>query len=206
MCCRCSGFVCGAPGRRRPRGPRGPRGAAELVLSWPSPRRGSGRRGAGSVPQPRGGLGWCLGSGGRGAVRGTPSCRRLAGPGPRVAPAAPAPQSLPGPARGGGLYRAPRRTSRRGGRAAGGRRRPGQRESHVSRPRRRRWGAGRACGLAPPRPRCRGARLCCCCWLGAPAAALGCCRELVTVVLAWDSVGCRLKEVVGHLKARSTCF
>ena len=103
MCCCRSGFVCGAPGRRRPRGPRRPRAAAELVLSWPSPRRGSGRRGAGPVPQPRGGVGWCSGSGKRWAVRGTPSRRRLVGPGPGVAPPAPAPQLLPGPARGGGL-------------------------------------------------------------------------------------------------------
>ncbi|XP_032341332.1 laforin-like, partial [Camelus ferus] len=155
----------------RPRGPRGPRAAAELVLSWLSPRRRSGRRGAGPVPQPRGRLGWCSRSGGRWAVRGTPSRRRLAWPGggtagPRAAVPAPTGSGWGlGPSGAAHVL-----AGRAGGRGSPA---PGAERAMCHGPRRRRLGAGRVCGLAPPRPRCRGARLCCCCLLGAPTAALG---------------------------------
>lgn len=55
-------------------------------------------------------------------------------------------------------------------------------------------GGGRACGLRRRGLGVEGRGLLLLLLLllaGAPAAALGCCRELVTVVLAWDSVGCR---------------
>lgn len=175
------------------------------MLSWPSPRRGSGRRGAGSVQQPRGGLGWCLQSGRRWAVRGTPSRRRVVGPGPGVGQLVRALQPLYGRERGGGLYCAPRLSSRWGRRAAGGRRRPGRREPCVTAETAALGGRGEPVA-----------------WCRRGSGVRG---EIVLLMLSGNSDrgfglmsgagddrlgrglgGFPLEEVVGYLKAQSTCF
>lgn len=118
---------------------------------------------------------------------------------------APALQSVYGRERGGGLHRVPRLTSRRGRRAAGGRRRPGRREP---------------CVTAETAALGGGESL----WPGADASSVlrG---EIVLLMLSGNSDrgfglmlgagdgrlglglgGFPLEEVVGHLKAQSTCF
>lgn len=179
------GFVCGAPGRRRlgsPRGPRGPRAAADLVCCR-GRRRGSGRRGAGAVPRPAGGLGRCSGSRGRAPGGGTPSRRGLS---------ASAPQPLHRGLREG---RGSRAIGERPGRRAmchGGDGGAGGRGEPVAWRRRGLGVEGRdGCGCTV-----RGARTAVC------GLLLGGGDDRLGPVLG----GFPLKEVVGHLKAQSTCF
>lgn len=182
MCCR--GWALSAALReeapRQPRGPRGPRAAADLVLSWPAAREWAERRGCCPATGRRA---WAvLGSRGRVLDGGTPSPRGLSG----LGAAATAPRGAggrgsraPGSARGS----EPCVTAETAALGGGENPWPGAAAASVWRGEIVRLhgsgGSDRDCGLM----------------LGGGDDRLG-------PVLG----GFPLKEVVGHLKAQSTCF